>query len=153
MAGDGQERQVIVAGVDGSPESVAALRWAGRYSGSTGAALRAVLAWHFPSAVGPAPVGVAPEPVRDEVEGRMRDDLAAAIESARLGPAASQVEARVSYGHPAQMLIDESKDADLLVVGHRGRGAFTSMLVGSVSMHCVTHAHCPVVVVRGADEE
>jgi nucleotide-binding universal stress UspA family protein len=46
------------------------------------------------------------------------------------------------------VLIDESAQADLLVVGHRGRGAFTGMLLGSVSVHCVNGAHCPVVVVR-----
>jgi nucleotide-binding universal stress UspA family protein len=43
---------------------------------------------------------------------------------------------------------EESRQADLLVVGHRGHGAFTGMLLGSVSMHCVTNAACPVVVVR-----
>ena len=58
-------------------------------------------------------------------------------------------ETRLSYGHPAQVLIDESAEADLLVVGHRDREAFTGMLLGSVSVHCVNGAHCPVVVVRG----
>jgi nucleotide-binding universal stress UspA family protein len=47
------------------------------------------------------------------------------------------------------VLIGESKEADLLVIGHRGHGAFAGMLVGSVSIHCVTHASCPVVVIRG----
>jgi nucleotide-binding universal stress UspA family protein len=55
----------------------------------------------------------------------------------------------VAYGHPSQVLVEKSKTADLLVVGNRGHGAFTGMLVGSVSIHCVTNAVCPVVVVRG----
>jgi nucleotide-binding universal stress UspA family protein len=55
----------------------------------------------------------------------------------------------VGYGHPAQVLIDQSEEAGLLVVGSRGHGAFTGMMLGSVSLYCVTHAHCPVVVVRG----
>jgi len=49
------------------------------------------------------------------------------------------------------VLIEASKEADLLVVGSHGRGAFTGMLVGTVSIHCVTGAFCPVVVVRGSD--
>jgi len=54
----------------------------------------------------------------------------------------------VVEGHPAPVLIDQSQDADLLVVGSRGHGEFTGMLLGSVSEHCVSHAACPVVVVR-----
>ena len=59
--------------------------------------------------------------------------------------------ARIVYGHPAVVLVDASRTADLLVVGNRGHGAFTGMLTGSVSMHCVNNANCPVVVVRGAE--
>ena len=59
------------------------------------------------------------------------------------------VQAEVAYGHPAVVLVEESRHAGLLVVGNRGHGQFTGMLAGSVSMHCVTHAACPVVVVRG----
>ncbi len=60
-------------------------------------------------------------------------------------------EKHTAYGHPAQALIEASNEADLLVVGSHGHGAFTGMLVGSVSIHCVTGAYCPVVVVRGGD--
>ena len=51
-------------------------------------------------------------------------------------------------GHPAFSLIEQAKDADLLVVGTRGHGGFVGLLLGSVGEHCVTHAPCPVVVVR-----
>lgn len=54
-------------------------------------------------------------------------------------------------GHPAQVLIEATRDADLLVVGSHGHGAFAGMLLGSVSQHRVQHAHCPVVVVRSPD--
>jgi nucleotide-binding universal stress UspA family protein len=141
-------RQVVVTGVDGSAESIAALQWACRYGAATGASVRAVRAWHYPAAVGPAPVGVAPESVREETERHIRENLAAAI--ARADPdLAARVEPHLVYGHPAEVLIGESQGADLLVVGHRGHGAFTGMLTGSVSIHCVNHAACPVVVVRG----
>jgi nucleotide-binding universal stress UspA family protein len=51
--------------------------------------------------------------------------------------------------HPAPALIDASKEAGLLVVGSRGLGGFQQLSLGSVSSHCIHHAHCPVVVVRG----
>jgi nucleotide-binding universal stress UspA family protein len=61
------------------------------------------------------------------------------------------VRARVAEGDPAQVLLGASDGADLLVVGSRGHGGFTEALLGSVSQHCVHHAHCPVVVIRGQE--
>ena len=139
-----------MVGVDGSAESVAALSWAARYAAAMGATVRAVLAWHSPRAAGQPPVGVAAGQVSAEVEERMRHDIAEAVTKAFPDPSAARVETRIAYGHPAEVLIEESRNANLLVVGHRGHGAFTGMLVGSVSIHCVTHASCPVVVVRGS---
>ncbi len=146
MTTEGNASKLVVAGVDGSDESVAALRWAGEYAAATGATLRAILAWHYPAAVGPAPVGVAPKAISDEVRQNMAAALAEAV--ARVGPGVP-VDQVIAYGHPVQVLVDASKEADLLVVGRRGHAAITGMLVGSVSIHCVTHAHCPVVVVQG----
>jgi len=54
----------------------------------------------------------------------------------------------VREGHPAPVLLEEAAHAELLVVGSRGHGAFMGMVLGSVSEHCVSHATCPVVVVR-----
>ena len=143
--------KIVVVGVDGSAQSVAALRWAVRYAAATGAAVRAVLAWHYPTAAAQPPVGIAPPSVRHETETAMHSVLDTAIAEAFSGNPAAEVEKRISYGHPSQVLIDESKEADLLVVGNSGHGAFTGMLVGSVSIHCVTGAHCPVTVVRGTE--
>jgi nucleotide-binding universal stress UspA family protein len=148
MSNDTGTGQVVVVGVDGSAESVAALSWAGRYAAATGASVRAVRAWHYPTTAGLAPEGRAPRPVTDEVEANVRNDLAEAVGRAQVGPSA-QVDAEIVYGHPAQVLIDESARASLLVVGHKGHGGFTGMLTGSVSIHCVNHAACPVVVIRG----
>jgi nucleotide-binding universal stress UspA family protein len=92
--------------------------------------------------------GRTPAAVTDEVKANQRKELGEAIDKAHLDPAA-QVEARLGYGHPAQVLIDESRTADLIVVGYRGHGGFTGMLTGSVTLHVVNHAVCPVVVVRG----
>jgi nucleotide-binding universal stress UspA family protein len=145
MTTDGGKTPQVVVGVDGSAASVAALKWAAAYKAATGATIHAVMAWHYPSAVGPAPVGVAPESVSDEVRAEMTEHLTAAIQAAAPD---IEIEQQISYGHPVQVLVDASSSADLLVVGSRGHGAFHGMLVGSVSIGCVTHAHCPVLVVR-----
>lgn len=141
-------RQVVV-GVDGSAESLAALRWAATYVRANGAGITAVLSWHYPAPVGLAPIGVAPAVVSEEVRANMQDALGKALTEVFGTPVPNNVHAKVAYGHPAAVLVEESEHADLLVVGHRGIGAFTGMLVGSVSIHCVNHAACPVVVVRG----
>ena len=142
--------ECVVVGVDGSPASALAMAWAARYATAVGASVRAVLAWHYPTAAGPAPIGVAPAAVTAEVEQSRLEIMDKAIAAAFGDQPAVGVERRVVYGHPAQVLIDESKDADLLVVGSRGHGGFTGMMLGSVSTHCVTHASCPVTVVRTA---
>ena len=152
MASESNGRELVVVGVDGSAESVRALGWAARYATATGAQVQALLAWHYPAAAGPAPAGVAPEPARSQAEARERATLDETIVQAYSGQPGPVAEARLGYGHPAQVLIDASREADLLVVGHRGHGAFTGMLLGSVSIHCVTSAFCPVVVVRGSDD-
>lgn len=142
--------ETVVVGIDGSPASATVLNWAARYATALGSSVKVVMAWHFPAAAGPAPVGVAPASVRAEVEQNKREQLDTAVTTAFSDSPGVPVEKQIVYGHPAQVLIDESKDADLLVVGSRGHGAFTGMLLGSVSTHCVTHAACPVTVVRTA---
>lgn len=132
-------RPVIVVGVDGSPSSKDALRWAARYAELTGAAVHALIAWQLPEIYGYTP--------RD-FEGDARQTLTQAVNDA-LGPGASdKLTLHVVEASPAAALIGMCRDAQLLVVGSRGHGAFTGMLLGSVSQHCVQHACCPVLVVR-----
>src|SRR5580700_2603241 len=111
MTNGGQ--QLVVVGVDGSTESVAALKWAGGYAAATGARVRAVMAWHFHSTVGPT-TGRTPKPVTDEVSAEMTQTLMTAIAEADPGVSVEQV---LGYGHPAEVLVNESDEADLLVVG------------------------------------
>lgn len=135
----------IVVGVDGSPSSKAALRWAIEQAGRTGARVQAVSAWEFPAYYG---MGAIP-PYQDmaALTGKILSESVHEI----LGPSAPPVPVleTVVAGHPAQVLIDMSAYAALLVVGSRGHGAFAGTLLGSVSQRCAQHAHCPVVVVRG----
>jgi len=147
MASEGDARPPAVVGVDGSDGSVAALRWAVRYGAATGTPVRAVLVWHYPTAAGQPPVGHAPEAVTQEVEGHEAAILREAIRKAAADAPGADVHGEVVYGHPVEVLIEESGHADVLVVGRRGHEGFLARHLGSVSLHCVNAAQCPVVVV------
>ena len=135
----------IVVGVDGSPSSKAAVRWAVAQARHTGGRLRAVAAWEIPVYAGWLPT--VPYDELAVAAGKMlSESVGEVLASEEPGV---EVAEGVVPGHPAQVLVDESAHASLLVVGSRGRGTFAGTLLGSVSQHCVQHAHCPVVVVRG----
>jgi nucleotide-binding universal stress UspA family protein len=139
----------IVAGVDGSDSSLSALRWAVRQAGLTGAAVDAVAAWHYPVAAGGfgyVPMGTGEDYDFKEITEKA---LADAISSTVDPGSDVRVRGHVIEGNAAKVLLDASDGADLLVLGSRGHGGFAEALLGSVSQHCVHHAHCPVLVIRG----
>jgi nucleotide-binding universal stress UspA family protein len=135
----------IVAGVDGSPCSVRALRWAIRQARLTGGSVDAVIAWEYPTSYSGYGYGVAEGAGLEEAA---QKTLVDAISEAAGPEDRIAVRPRVVHGHAAQVLVDAAEGADLLVVGSRGHGGFTAALLGSVGQHCVYHAGCPVVVVR-----
>ena len=140
---DGHEHRIVV-GLDGSDPSKAALAWAVRQAGLTGAAVDVVAAWEFPTAF--------PAPWPPDLGGDWKD-LAQRVFTeavAELPDSARQVEMRPQAveGNAARVLLDAADGADLLVVGSRGHGGFAEALLGSVGQHCVHHATCPVVVIR-----
>ncbi|MER5207768.1 universal stress protein [Streptomyces sp. NPDC002825] len=140
----------VVVGVDGSPSSYAALRWAARQARQTGATLTVVGVFDVPGATGwsAPPVDAA----FDEEQARkaLSEELGAVLSrSGDIPP----LEQHVVRGNPAKVLIEASAGADLLVVGSRGRGGFASLLLGSVSQQCAVHASCPVVIVRAEASE
>ena len=137
-------RGKIVVGVDGSASSQQALRWAARQAQLTGEELHAVAAWDYPSGVGWGAIAL------EEIDwsGSARKALDEAITASLHPDEADRVQRSVVQGYPARALLDAVGDADLLVVGSRGRGGMVGMLLGSVSQHVVTNARCPVVVVR-----
>ncbi|MEV5753977.1 universal stress protein [Actinoallomurus sp. NPDC052308] len=141
--GENQDR--IVVGVDGSEPSRAALRWALRQARLTGAAVDAVIGWEVPTSFGwdMAVVGA------DDIKAAAAKTLEATIEQEAGQRPEVPVDARVMEGNAARVLLDAAEGADLIVVGNRGHGGFTGALLGSVSQHCVHHAKCPVVVIRG----
>jgi nucleotide-binding universal stress UspA family protein len=136
--------QKIVVGIDSSMSSIDALRWAVQQAQLTGSVVQAVMAWQYP------PAGVVPAVAADlDFNAEARQALDAAIEGVVSGASPIEVTRVVEEGEPGPALVRASKDAALLVVGSRGHGAVVGMLIGSVSQYCVTHAHCPVVVLRG----
>lgn len=74
--------------------------------------------------------------------------LEEAIAGAGALPPGVKIQPTVRQGNAAQVLLEDAKGAELLVVGSRGHGGFTEALLGSVGQHCVHHATCPVVVIR-----
>lgn len=136
---------LVVVGVDGSPASQAALRFALTEARLRGAKLHAVIAWHYPDTYG----GPLILPDDYDLRGVAQHTLNAAINEATGDPqqASVQVHPVTAEGHPAAVLLNAAEGADLLVVGTRGHGGFTGLLLGSVSQQCVHHAPCPVVVV------
>ncbi|WP_190812907.1 universal stress protein [Saccharopolyspora pogona] len=137
----------IVVGVDGSPGSRAALCWTLRYAEQCGGVVNAVMAW-VPSTfteITPMPPALSDEDAVARAEWELRK---AVDETSALLATSVPIHREVVRGHAARALLDEAQDEDLLVVGNRGHGGFVGALLGSVSQHCVSHAHCPVVVVR-----
>jgi nucleotide-binding universal stress UspA family protein len=136
----------IVVGVDGSLPSQAALEFAADEATFRQARLLVVCVWELPqSAVVIA--GASQEMVeafRKDAETILADALARARE---LHPSISS-ESRAIEGHPSHVLLEEAREATLVVVGSRGRGGFSSMFLGSVSDAVVHHSGCSVVVVR-----
>ena len=136
----------IVVGVDGSPGSREALRWAARQAELTGAELDAVTAWQYPAFFGWAPTGA------DGVDfTKVADQTLAEALTGLFGPEwPGWVRTEVIEGYPPHVLVEAARGSDLLVVGCRGHGGFADMLLGSVSTYCVHHAPGPVTVIRPA---
>jgi nucleotide-binding universal stress UspA family protein len=141
---------VIVVGVDHSAGATEAVRFALEEAKLRDATLRTVHAWQF------GYIGVTGlEGALPAVGGELGDfrTAAAATLDATLREAIPEtggveVERRVVEGAPTAVLVEQSRDADLLVVGSRGHGGFAQLLLGSVSQQCAQHAECPVVIVR-----
>jgi nucleotide-binding universal stress UspA family protein len=148
----------IVVGVDGSDTSRAALLWAADEARLRTARLVAVHAWSFIPAQPIGDPGMLAIPTGD-LTGQLsaeseaaRAVLADAVAKMLEGAPGIEVEQRLVEGDPGDALVAESKTAELVVVGSHGRSGLKAALLGSVSRHVVSHAACPVVVVkRGGD--
>lgn len=153
--------QRIVVGVDGSPGSQRALDWAAEEAALRGVGLEVVTTYESePEWAGlPADAGMTSkqiEAVRDHVATATRRaaEHAKGVAEKMIGrlPRTTHAEAVViASQRPAEALVERSRDAEMLVVGSRGLGGFKTLMLGSVSQQCATHAHCPVVIIRPPD--
>ena len=148
----------IVVGVDGSEPSHEALRWAAAEAALRGARIVAAHSWTF---VPPTPIGepgMIPMPATDYVgqldaeRNAAQAELGAALEEVFPDGTPDDLESKLLEGDAEDALVREAADAELLVVGSRGRSGLKSVLLGSVSRHVVSHAPCPVVVVKPRSE-
>lgn len=133
----------IVVGVDGSEPSKAALAWAVSEARMRAAGVDAVTAWETPAPFG-YPMLVS-DVSWEELATQVVTDAVADVKD---GAEPVEITAKVFKGSAAQVLLEQSANADLLVVGNRGHGGFVEALLGSTGQHCVQHATCPVVVIR-----
>lgn len=144
--GEWKEHGPVIVGVDASEHSVPAIAWAFTEASARGTALLAVHTWWWEE----------PDPFLSgrDWEGEWRD----VAESQRLEVAEMlagwqekypdvQVSTMLVRGHAPAVLAEESRDGQLLVVGSRGRGGFTGLLLGSVGASLITHTHCPLTIV------
>ena len=152
-----EQRARVLVGVDGSAGARAALLWAMRQAVARQAPLDVLTAvpvdfyWTDAYAINMSRV----DDVRAETTAlaqRLLDEVQQELASSDC-PGAADLDTRVLVpsGSPAGELVSRSGTADLLVVGTRGRSAFSSLLLGSVALHCVVHAHCPVAVIPLSD--
>ncbi|MEE6281417.1 universal stress protein [Georgenia sunbinii] len=140
---------VVIAGVDGSEASLAALDWAAAEARQLGWRLHIVCAYAVPAftvasldggfaAVDDTAIQAGAQAVLDEAVARVGGDV--------------EVTAALELGDPAGVLVELSRSAGLAVVGNRGGGGFADRLLGTVSSALPAHAHCPTVVVPLVDE-
>ena len=140
------ESRPVVVGVDGSPASRAALRWAVEDARRRGCPVDVISAWHpdYGVMISPVPaealMALSPQAMKDTA----RKNLDAAVQ----GFEGVEIRAILVEGDPRDALTKASKDAELLVVGNRGHSTVVEVILGSVSSYCVHHASCPVVVIR-----
>ncbi|MFY1632896.1 universal stress protein [Solwaraspora sp. WMMB335] len=142
-AGDATGTMPVVVGVDGSDESLLALRFAVEQAASRGVPLRVLRAWSPPAQQWQLPpfdtreIAAAERALVDDVLGPWREKY----------PQVAMTAEAVGDS-PGRVLVDASRTAGLVVVGSRGRGGFTGLLLGSVSQQLLHHSHCPVAVIR-----
>ncbi|WP_336649609.1 universal stress protein [Kocuria rosea] len=132
---------VVVVGVDGSPQSVEALRWGARLAPAYGATVKVVGAWENP----PEYVGFV-HFKGDRFDELARERVERAVQEAFGADVPAGLSTVVEFGHPSKVLMRHCEGAELLVVGRRGHGGFKGLLMGSTSSACVAHAPCPVLV-------
>lgn len=139
----------VVVGVDGSEPSRQALRWARMLAAPTASTVEAVMAWTLHTEWGVMSAGMDGISPTTDPEADAKEVLIATVGEVFGDDRPAGMCLTVREGNPAEVLIEASRSALLLVVGSRGHGGFAGLLLGSVSAACTAHASCPVVVLHG----
>jgi nucleotide-binding universal stress UspA family protein len=135
----------IIVGIDGSDDSINAYRWAIDEARRRDAEVTALFAWELPM------VGIPGAFDRDELEGMAKKFLNDQLDGASNGTGNGvHINRVVAQGDPSASLLEACKrtDAEMLVLGSRGRGGFAGLLLGSVGQECASHAPCPVLICK-----
>ncbi len=135
----------IVVGVDGSPHSIAALRWSLDQAEGRSGQVTAVFAWQVPFVSIPGAFD------RGELEEAYREFLIKTVSEAEPSPRVP-LDTVLAEGDATEALVEASKDADMLVLGIRGRSPVAGLMLGSVSQMCAASATCPVVLIKRHDQ-
>lgn len=135
---------LIVVGVDGSDASKDALRWASRLAPALDATIEVVVAWEYPYLMG-LEAGLPEQWHPDE---DAKEILRKTLDFVFGKTLPEGLVGGIHQGHPVAVLLEASKNAQMLIVGSRGLGGFKGLLLGSVSSTCAEHATCPVLVVH-----
>jgi nucleotide-binding universal stress UspA family protein len=145
---------MIIVGVDHSPGAKETLRFALEEARLRDTSLRVVHAWQFGYVGATGIEGGLPAVGGELAEFRnaAAEALDATLRETISEASGVKIQRRVVEGAPAAVLVNESRGAELLVVGSRGHGGFARLLLGSVSQQCAQHAECPVVIVRSRAE-
>jgi nucleotide-binding universal stress UspA family protein len=139
---DTTESTRIIVGVDGSDSSLAALSYAAQLAAALDTPLEAITTWDYPVMLDAYyPPGWSPQEDAEKL-------LASAVDQAFHGALPRRFAQTVIQGPPARVMIEQSAQASMLVLGSRGHGGFTGLLLGSVSAACAEHAQCPVLIMH-----
>jgi nucleotide-binding universal stress UspA family protein len=139
----------IVVGIDGSESSQHALRWAQYLAQATDSTILVVAAWQPFTTYGGIGAGWAAVPTDWDPAADAEKAAVAAVDAVFGAHRPPALDVMVREGNAARVLLDASEGARMLIVGSRGHGGFTGLLLGSVSAACSEHATCPVLVVHG----
>ncbi|RCW47133.1 nucleotide-binding universal stress UspA family protein [Halopolyspora algeriensis] len=152
MTDQTQERVIIdggvAVGVDNSASSMRALTFAAQEAVRRGTVLHIIRAWSMRTTPLPKDWPTGTVPSVEQYEELVCADTEQLV-TGRLGTdPGCEIRIHAVHSPPPQALLSASRGADLLVVGHRGRGGFSGLMLGAVAEQCVRHAACPVTVVR-----
>lgn len=141
----------IIAGIDGSASSTHVLKEAATFSIALGVPVEVISCWNRSGLYYAAQIPVGGAAGNDPLEAETTGLAERALERAFGRDCPKGLHLTVRHGDPAAILLEESRQAKLLMVGRRGRGGFLGMRIGSVAAACAAHARCPVLILNDED--